>query len=394
MVKFANISFRFRIENNTMTAPSQLRRLMPRSAILLTMVALTAVCVCVGKNQVEPLVIVLNGKYGFIDHAGKIIIQPQYIWAEDFWHRLGTVYVCGQYVSIDSSGNLLPLRVAIPGHLEPRQEGKKVGFVNADGRFEISPTFDDALPFSDGFAAVQIGDLWGFVDATGRQVIHPQFDAAYYFNQGVATAELKSTPVLIDTSGKVLASGYRFVRSVSNGLVPASRDGKAGYLDLRGQVAIPFLYEDADSFSGELAAVKKEGKWGYLGQDGQTVIPFEFDEAGPFSNGLAPVKVGARSGFINKTGRFSFELPFRQAPGFLAGDEESGLFIAETDVSRFWTVDDKFGYVNTSGRVIWGPITGSPDHPPLTGWSEEDKTGSCEGVPTTLKAKIASFSPR
>jgi hypothetical protein len=376
------------------TARYVLRRFLPRSAMWLSLFALTASCVCLGGYQDEPLVIVQNGKYGYIDHAGKIIIPPQFIWADDFRRELGTVYVCGRYVSIDRVGTLLPLRRAVQGHLEIQREGKKVGFIDAHGRFIISPNFDDALPFSEGLAAVQVGDVWGFVDAAGRQVIQPQFKAAYYFREGVATAELESGSVLIDTSGKVLASGYHFVRFISNGLVPASRDGKAGYLNLRGKVAIPFLYEDADSFSGGLAAVEKEGKWGYIGPDGRTVIPFKLDGAGPFANGLAPARVGSSSGFINKSGKFSFELSFRQAPGFLTGDEESGLFIAETDVSRFWTVDDKFGYVNTSGRVIWGPTTGSPDHPPLTGWSEEDSTRSCEGIPKSVRATIASFSPR
>ena len=90
------------------------------------------------------------------------------------------------------------------------------------------------------------------------------------------------------------------------------------------------------------------------------VIPAKFDRAGQFSSGLAPAKAGGRFGFIDKSGEFVFSLAFDQASGFLTGDEESGLFIAPTDVSRFWTDDDKFGYVNTSGRVIWGPINGGP----------------------------------
>jgi len=339
-------------------------------------------------------VIVQDGKYGYIDHKGKIIIRPQFIWAEDFWHGLGTVYVCGQYVSIDSSGILLPLRVTIQGHLEPRHEGKEVGFVEANGRFKINPTFDDALPFSDGLAAVQIGGKWGFVDASGRVVIKPQFNAAFYFREGVAAAQLDSGDVLIDKSGKVLASGFGLVDLIFDGRVPATHDEKNGYLDLRGKVAIPFIFEAGNRFSSGLAAVKKDGKWGYVDTDGRLIIPFEFDRAGEFASGLAPAKVGNRTGFINTSGRFSFDLPFRQAPGFFTGDEDANLFIAETDVSRFWTEDDKFGYVNASGRVIWGPTDGNPDHPPLFGWSEEDNTRSCEGISESMRTRIAQFSPR
>jgi len=67
------------------------------------------------------------------------------------------------------------------------------------------------------------------------------------------------------------------------------------------------------------------------------------------------------------------------------------MLAAETDVSRFWTADKAFGYVNTSGKVIWGPTAESPDHAPLAGWSAKDKTASCEGVPDQLQKTIAAF---
>jgi hypothetical protein len=348
--------------------------------------------VCLADIQGEPLVVVQNGRYGFIDHKGKLIIQPQFIWAEDFWRGLGTVYACGRYVSIDSSGTFLPLRIAVKGRLVPKQQGQKFGFVDSDGRFKINPVFDDALPFSGGYAAVKVGEKWGFVDAAGRQVILPQFESAYYFRDGVAVAVLASGQVLIDAKGKPLASSYDFEDSVTEGRVPASRNGKSGYLNPQGEVVIPFVYENVRSFSGGLAAVQKEGKWGYLDRDGRVVIPFEFDDAGAFSSGLASARVGLKTGFIDKSGKFSFLLSFTNATGFLTADED-GLLLAESDVSRFWTDDNRFGYVNTSGQVVWGPAEGSPDHPPLFGWSDTDNSKSCEGIPEVARKKIAGFPP-
>ena len=80
------------------------------------------------------------------------------------------------------------------------------------------------------------------------------------------------------------------------------------------------------------------------------------------------------------------------------GDEEfdvlaqDGLFLAESDVSRFWTDDNKFGYVNKVGKVVWGPIGDSPDHPPLFGWTSEANSKSCEGIPETVRQKISTFT--
>ena len=45
----------------------------------------------------------------------------------------------------------------------------------APGTFVINPQFDSALSFSEGLAAVRIGDIptgkWGYIDTTGRMMI-------------------------------------------------------------------------------------------------------------------------------------------------------------------------------------------------------------------------------
>lgn len=360
-------------------------------AVWLLALAAVGSVVCHASGRSEPLVVVQNGKYGYIDHEGKVIIRPQFIWADDFWRGLGTVYVCGRYVSIDASGALLPLRIAVPGHLEPKKEDGKFGFVDGSGQFKIAPAFDDVLPFSEGYAAVRSGRKWGFIDNSGRVVIQPQFTSAYYFREGVAIAELDSGSVLIDTAGRVLATNLDFIDFVAEGRVPARRDERSGYLDLSGKVAIPFVYDEVASFSGGLAAVKSGEKWGYVNREGKVVIAPKFDDAGQFASALAPARIGDHSGFIDQSGTFVFSLAYIQAPGFLTGDEQSNLFIAPSDVSRFWTADEKFGYVNLAGRVIWGPMEGSPDHPPLLGWSDEDKARSCEDVPASMRRAIADF---
>ena len=339
----------------------------------------------------EPLVVVKEGKYGYINHDGGVVIPPQFLWGTDFVEGFATVYVCGRLVSIDESGKLVPLRPANKHELRPTSQSGKVGFVDASGQFRISPIFGEALPFSEGLASVRVGDLWGFIDTSGREVISPKFKSAYYFIQGVATAETKDGYVLIDKSGAVLARGYSLIHGrPAEGRVPVCRDDKCGYLDLRGKVAIPLIYDIVNSFSRGLAAVEKGKKWGYIDREGHIAIPFVFDQAGDFASGLASAKIGNETGFINRLGEFAFHLAFRRASGFLTGNVD-GLLVADSDVSRFLTQDGSFGYVNTAGKVVWGPTVGSPDHAPLLGWSEEDKVRSCYGVSQTDREVIAHF---
>jgi hypothetical protein len=344
----------------------------------------------------ELLVIVKDGKYGYIDHQGHIVIRPQFIWANDFWQGLAPVFVCGRLVSIDPAGNIHPFRVALPGELVPRRVGEKTGFIDAQGQFKIPAIFDDAHDFSEGFAAVQVGDKWGFIDREGHQVIAPQFSGAYYFREGVAAVDVTDAISgeeewgIIDKTGNVIARGLEMIGFVNEGRMRAQHNQKWGYLDLQGKTVIPFVYEMTDGFFRGLAAVQIGDKWGYIGRDGHVAIPFEFDDAGPFASGLAPVKRGKETGFIDESGKFAFHLEFENASGFIAANEEN-LSIGGGDVSSFWTADGLFGYVNTSGKVIWGPTAESRDHWPLLGWSKKEIAKSCEGVPESVRKAIAGF---
>jgi hypothetical protein len=355
-------------------------------AVLPLLIALGLTHVCLARDRHEPLVVVRNGKYGYIDHAGRIIIQPQFIWAEDFGQGRGSVYVCGRYASIDASGTLYPLRIALEGELERQERNGKFGFVDASGQFKIPPAFDDALWFSEGLAAVRQQDKWGFINTNGDLVIHPQFDAAFYFNDGVGVVENKSKFAVINRAGNVLASGFFYIGLINEGRVPASYEDKSGFLDVEGKIVIPFIYDSVRSFSEGLAAVGKGDKWGYVDRSGRPVIALQFDMAREFGHGLAPVRLGKKTGFIDRTGKFAFVLATEtaDAEGFTAG----------SDISVFWNGDRQFGYVNTSGRVIWGPTNESPTHPPLFGWTEEDKVRSCAGIPEATRATVAGFPDR
>ena len=82
------------------------------------------------------------------------------------------------------------------------------------------------------------------------------FAAAFYFIEGVAIVETDSGYVLIDRTGTVLARGFEYLDGiVAEGRVPVSRNGKHGYLDLRGNIAIPLIYDEINSFGP-----RKEGR--------------------------------------------------------------------------------------------------------------------------------------
>ncbi len=56
-----------------------------------------------------------------------------------------------------------------------KQDGKW-GFVNLSGEVIIEPKYNDARSFCNGFAAVNKDGKWGFINEDGEMVIEPKFD--------------------------------------------------------------------------------------------------------------------------------------------------------------------------------------------------------------------------
>lgn len=58
----------------------------------------------------------------------------------------------------------------------------KYGFVDQDGNVLIEPQYDDAKSFSNGYAAVKIDGKWGYINRYGEITAAPAYDEALYMN--------------------------------------------------------------------------------------------------------------------------------------------------------------------------------------------------------------------
>jgi hypothetical protein len=106
--------------------------------------------------------IFVDGKAGFINAKGEIVIKPRFKDAGRFQE------------------NLAPVEL----------ENGKWGYINKKGKLVIKPVFDWALMFREGRALVQVGKKWGYIDNTGEIIIKPQFDHADSFSEGLAHVQL------------------------------------------------------------------------------------------------------------------------------------------------------------------------------------------------------------
>jgi hypothetical protein len=173
----------------------------------------------------------------------------------------------------------------------------------------------EAVMFADNHAGAKglfsfedSNGLIGFRDARGRVVIRGSYRFAYEFSEeGITSAiDAGGSPIFVDTNGRVLARALLFDNGpdyFQYGYARIQKDGKVGFLDRYGRVAIEPRWDGAYSFCDGLAPVCVGcargqgdehdswlgGKWGFIDVRGAIAIPLEYEEASMFHDGEAEV---------------------------------------------------------------------------------------------------------
>lgn len=75
--------------------------------------------------------------------------------------------------------------------LKPCNINGKFGFRDKSGNIVIPAKYDRALDFCEDLARVMQKGKWGYIDKTGLMVIPVQFDLAYSFSNGIAKVRKK-----------------------------------------------------------------------------------------------------------------------------------------------------------------------------------------------------------
>ena len=294
-----------------------------------------------------------NGKHGYIDASGRIVVRPRFDDAWRFSEGLAAVVV-----------------------------GDKWGFIDQTGRIVIAPRFFSAMPFKEGVACVgaffeggpinnRVGD-YGYIDKTGGFLIAPQFSVAFDFSNGLArisTDDYKHG--YIDKAGKVVFWDKRLMEDFSDNRALFKTesnlpDSKTGYLDSVGREAISPTFDWGQSFSEGLACVSRNKKAGFIDTKGNVAIAFRFDSCRSFSEGLAAVMIDDKWGYIDKAGHLVIEPRFADTNPFSDGvavvrvlgqselpHQEQRYKSGSNIVS---VMPGKFGVVDKNGRMILQPV--------------------------------------
>ena len=149
-----------------------------------------------------------NLKWGYIDERGRVLVELRYAVLHNFSENLAAVAV------LDTKN---PERPYLGRVLDRRN--LKWGYVDKSGREVIPLQFLGAGDFSEGLApvnVVNIGDVkesgcgpsptYGYIDKTGAFIIRPQFAGAASFQNGRARVSIGK----IEYVGRCLCCAPRF----------------------------------------------------------------------------------------------------------------------------------------------------------------------------------------
>jgi len=122
------------------------------------------------------------------------------------------------------------------------------------------------------------------------------------------------------------------------------KNGKDGFINLKGEWVIEPKFELAYPFIEGLALVKLDGKSGLIDRQGQQVaLPEGVTEVSAFKGGLAPVTINGKTGFISRSGKLAAE-PFLDFPASSIALPSEGM--------RMIMMDSLFTFIDSTGKII------------------------------------------
>jgi len=227
-------------------------------------------------------------------------------------------------------------------------------------------SFDYIGNFSDGLAPVQKGNLWGFINTKGELVVDLKYMAGFdvpFYSMGMCViySHQHDARGYLNNKGEVAIpfvyySAMPFYDSVTLVYTPGAADGshstRVSIIDMKGKIIVeqaPTAYSYETYFVEGLARILKDFGCGFMNTKGKIVVETKYDDARDFSEGKAAVRFTnslgeSKWGYIDKTGKVVIDFIFKNEPSAF---KDGRAFIKGNN--------GNYGIIDTSGKVIVEP---------------------------------------
>jgi hypothetical protein len=260
--------------------------------IVLPLALLLAVADARAGEVVDLWPVQVNGKWGYINHAGELIVPAEFDSAGEFRDTFAAlVKRDGKWGCLDGVSCSLLVPVEFDFVHDPRsgyfvaRYGGAWGVIGWNRRFVPVPEADSIAPAGQSCARFRRGNLWGYLDHSGRVIIPAKY---------------------------VHAGDFQFMSHTVRDkffLAPVQDGDQWGLITLKDSVAVPFRFDSVGHSSRGRLAVKVGGLWGYADSSGAVVIlpvydavtdfGYDYFPAYGFGEAVAAVRQAGRWGYIN-----------------------------------------------------------------------------------------------
>ena len=230
-----------------------------------------------------------DGKFGYINQQGVVVISPVYQSADVFIGGVGVVSQNGKFGVIDEKGNWI-----------------------------VKPAYDDIwVNDRDSVLTVRKGNAKGFLRLNGQVITPVKYYSVDGYSWGVARVfQFTSHPQAVNKKGKELipATHYFEGQPICGFMKVFDRKTeKAGIIDSTGSFYLPCLYDELSLESAETGkfivtkitpgdAGTQIKTFGVFGKGGKEIIPLRFREIRYLRDGLFAVKAENKWGVIDDKG--------------------------------------------------------------------------------------------
>lgn len=274
-----------------------------------------------------------NGRYGYMNQKGEVVIRPRYEKAYDFKDGIAHVRISGShYAFLDTKGNTI---------WEDHDDKDS----NWGGHFE------DGLQVIGMYRGGE--HLRAYINRKGKTVIQFFFNQAMEFHEGFAAVCVHNPRI-------------KKGDNIYSGTDEEKRRRRWGFINTRGELIAPFEYSDCYYFRDGMAAVTDQKptedffpmeKYGFIDTTGKLVIPIEYDIVGiGFSEGLVGVNIDGKTGYMDKTGEMVIEPKFNGASPFSEGLASAGIERDNWDENDNFVHDPRVGFIDKTGEFVIPPI--------------------------------------
>ncbi len=232
----------------------------------------------------------------------------------DFYDDYSLVNQNGGWGFIDKDFNVvIPFKFSL-GKPKVKQDVKIMKIYNQKwvafgiDNNQITRLYDYIWNPYKSYIKIKNKNKYGIINIYGDEVLPVKHKDIKFFTEDgnyVRVCDKRNRWEIVDLrTREKLNQKYDWIGSMKSRLAPVSNGGKYAYINIYGDIVIPFIYDYATSFNSGYALVIEGKDWYFINPRGEaTYGPFQY--AYPFNeNGYAVIKANNKYGLLDISGNY------------------------------------------------------------------------------------------